>query len=199
MEPMTATRRLLGEEGVTARHNFVNTPICCPSRAELLTGRYAHNLRDAHYEPFPSAHMIQTTGPTLTSNFPVPSVTALAGPHHGCGDESVESPYVGACGCMRMNCSSVLDQPTYATALQAVGYATGYFGKCATLALYACALPSKRVPVCVCVVRACVCACLPVLPACVCACARVRACVRVCACVCVVCICVRVCAGCVST
>ena len=109
LEPMTQARALLGERGVTARHNFVNTPICCPSRAETLTGRYAHNLRDATYEPFPSEE-----------GFP---------DERGCGDEPVESPFVGSCGCMRMNCSAMIDKPTYATALQAVGYTTAYFGK----------------------------------------------------------------------
>ena len=37
--PMRKTRRLIGEAGVTARNFFAHSPICCPSRAELLTGR----------------------------------------------------------------------------------------------------------------------------------------------------------------
>ena len=51
--PMEKTKRLLQSAGATGAKAFVNVPICCPSRANILSGRYAHNLRDAHYEPFP--------------------------------------------------------------------------------------------------------------------------------------------------
>lgn len=43
MDVMNATRALIGSQGVTFRNNFVNTPICCPSRAEIQTGRHMHN------------------------------------------------------------------------------------------------------------------------------------------------------------
>src|SRR5215210_7163616 len=43
MRVMEKTLRLLGEEGTTFRNSFVSTPLCCPSRATLLTGQYAHN------------------------------------------------------------------------------------------------------------------------------------------------------------
>ena len=39
------TRRLIGEEGVTLTDWLVQTPVCCGSRAELLTGKMFHNLR----------------------------------------------------------------------------------------------------------------------------------------------------------
>jgi arylsulfatase A-like enzyme len=32
----------LAKEGVLFRNTFANTPVCCPARAVLLTGRYAH-------------------------------------------------------------------------------------------------------------------------------------------------------------
>lgn len=41
------TQRLLGDQGATADNWFIHTPVCCPSRAELLTGRYFHNIKQA--------------------------------------------------------------------------------------------------------------------------------------------------------
>jgi arylsulfatase A-like enzyme len=32
----------LAKEGILFRNTFANTPVCCPARAVLLTGRYAH-------------------------------------------------------------------------------------------------------------------------------------------------------------
>jgi len=43
MAVMNATRKLIGASGTTFENNFVNTPICCPSRAEIQTGRHMHN------------------------------------------------------------------------------------------------------------------------------------------------------------
>ncbi|CAE7232448.1 Gns [Symbiodinium pilosum] len=43
MDPFPNIRRLLGENGTNFTNFFVNTPVCCPSRAELLGGRYGHN------------------------------------------------------------------------------------------------------------------------------------------------------------
>jgi N-acetylglucosamine-6-sulfatase len=43
MRFMDRTRRLLGERGATFANHYVNWPVCCPSRATLLTGQYAHN------------------------------------------------------------------------------------------------------------------------------------------------------------
>lgn len=43
MQYMPLTKTLIGDEGVTFNNAFVSTPLCCPSRASILTGLYAHN------------------------------------------------------------------------------------------------------------------------------------------------------------
>src|SRR6185503_16482028 len=40
---MPQTRHLVGDAGTTFANAFVSYPLCCPSRATLLTGQYAHN------------------------------------------------------------------------------------------------------------------------------------------------------------
>jgi N-acetylglucosamine-6-sulfatase len=42
---MPRTRRLLADRGITFRNSFTTYPLCAPSRASFLTGRYAHNHR----------------------------------------------------------------------------------------------------------------------------------------------------------
>jgi arylsulfatase A-like enzyme len=43
MSMMPATRRLFARQGAEYNNFFVTTPLCCPSRASIMTGRYAHN------------------------------------------------------------------------------------------------------------------------------------------------------------
>ena len=40
---MENVKRYIAEEGTTFTNAFVHTPICCPSRSTMLSGRYLHN------------------------------------------------------------------------------------------------------------------------------------------------------------
>mmetsp|Transcript_38935 Transcript_38935/g.121222 ORF Transcript_38935/g.121222 Transcript_38935/m.121222 type:complete len:554 (-) Transcript_38935:109-1770(-) len=43
--PMRQADELVAKRGVRAKNFFIHTPVCCPSRAQLLSGRYFHNVR----------------------------------------------------------------------------------------------------------------------------------------------------------
>jgi arylsulfatase A-like enzyme len=43
MSAMPATRRLFKREGTRFSNGFATTPLCCPARASIMSGRYAHN------------------------------------------------------------------------------------------------------------------------------------------------------------
>ena len=43
--PMRKTMSLLQDSAALATNWFIHTPVCCPSRGELLSGRYFHNIR----------------------------------------------------------------------------------------------------------------------------------------------------------
>ena len=42
--PNVRVRRLIGDQGAVGEAFYVNTPICCPSRTEYLSGRMYHNV-----------------------------------------------------------------------------------------------------------------------------------------------------------
>ena len=43
MQFMPQTKALIFDQGVTFAQGFDTTPLCCPSRASIFTGMYAHN------------------------------------------------------------------------------------------------------------------------------------------------------------
>jgi arylsulfatase A-like enzyme len=43
MRFLDKTRRLIGSKGVNFKRYYDSNPLCCPARATLLTGQYAHN------------------------------------------------------------------------------------------------------------------------------------------------------------
>jgi len=45
MIAMPYTAEHVGKDGANMTNHFINTPICCPSRATLLSGRFEHNNR----------------------------------------------------------------------------------------------------------------------------------------------------------
>jgi N-acetylglucosamine-6-sulfatase len=45
MQAMPKLQKLVVDQGVTFEQAFIATPICCPSRASYISGRYQHNHR----------------------------------------------------------------------------------------------------------------------------------------------------------
>jgi N-acetylglucosamine-6-sulfatase len=45
MQPLAFTQQLVGNRGATFVNAFTSSPICCPARASILSGHYAHNHR----------------------------------------------------------------------------------------------------------------------------------------------------------
>lgn len=53
LRAMPEVRSLLQDRGITFTNGFVSNPLCCPSRASILTGKYSHSTgvytNNAHY------------------------------------------------------------------------------------------------------------------------------------------------------
>ncbi len=66
---LTKTNAALGAKGVTFDNSFVNYSLCCPSRATMLTGQYAHN-HGVRGNQLPSGGYARLR-PTLGNTLPV--------------------------------------------------------------------------------------------------------------------------------
>ena len=45
LEPLSKAKRWIAENGVTFENSFATVPLCCPSRASILTGLYQQNTQ----------------------------------------------------------------------------------------------------------------------------------------------------------
>ncbi len=57
LDEQEIVRERLVDEGVSFEHSFASLPLCCPSRATFLSGRYAHNHGLVLADPHPSREL----------------------------------------------------------------------------------------------------------------------------------------------
>ena len=105
----------LSARGATATNWFVHTPVCAASRAEILTGRFFHNLADVPSAADPWDVRGNTCGPCFAGR---PAT-------RGCGKCAAPGRN------MHLNFSRFSPGPTFAQHLAQsdAGYAVGVFGK----------------------------------------------------------------------
>ena len=76
MQAMPSTLKYLRAGGTNLTNHFVNTPICCPSRATIISGNYAHNNKVAANNEGGCMHM-NTSMKTNPDFWPLTFVPAL--------------------------------------------------------------------------------------------------------------------------
>jgi arylsulfatase A-like enzyme len=90
MQVMPNTRRIFGRGGVRFSHAIVTTPSCCPSRASIFTGEYAHNHGIHHNRPKKSFDQAATVQHYL---YDAGYYTAIVGKYLNKWDLSQDPPY----------------------------------------------------------------------------------------------------------
>src|SRR5215207_1480188 len=80
---MSKTRDLLGAQGMQFANAFVTNPLCCPSRATIMRGQYAHN-----------------TG--VWTNTPGPDGAWQGYKNHGNEQDNIATRFHGAAGLGRL-------------------------------------------------------------------------------------------------
>ena len=68
MQAMPYTQQFMGNGGANFTNFFAHTPVCCPSRGQLLTGRYMHNLKGQN-ESTPSCMRLDVKSPQAHAAF----------------------------------------------------------------------------------------------------------------------------------
>jgi arylsulfatase A-like enzyme len=104
---MPQAKELLTDRGATAVNWFIFTPVCCPSRAEYLTGRMFHRLR--------------INGINGTQPGEGPPHVVVGAPNGGCRATNGN-------GCMCVN-TTLVNTDSFPMYLTAAGYTVGMFGK----------------------------------------------------------------------
>ncbi|MEX1046638.1 MAG: sulfatase [Actinomycetota bacterium] len=73
MSRMPIVQEKLGKHGITFANAFVTNPICCPSRATILTGQYSHSTgvyaNAGRYGGFPNFYEASTLATWLDEDF----------------------------------------------------------------------------------------------------------------------------------
>eukprot|EP00666_Eupelagonemidae_sp_cell4sb_P017876 gene17876-biopygen33677 len=78
-DPMVQATEVLTKKGATAKNWFIHTPICCPSRAEILTGRYFHNVKSKDGSGCMHVNEDIVNNATLAKYTRAPALTRMGG------------------------------------------------------------------------------------------------------------------------
>ncbi len=52
LDALPSVKRHFQQKGVAFTNAYATTPICCPSRATIMSGRYAHNHKVRYFQPY---------------------------------------------------------------------------------------------------------------------------------------------------